>query len=191
MSLLEVEKFFRCRFRNAQIKGRALHVEQVDETGKVTGTKPVPYWGCVRNTVEKLDLKAAASSVGADTDYVKNLMSRAAVMEVVPFKSNQQCGVDEAFHTCMNGFTRYLLPHVVASIVVLVGKKVRQAFLDFALTETDWGKAKEAFDDQRIYHHKVSGNSKPKLVIAVDSSHGRFSIDGFPASTLAELQAEF
>jgi hypothetical protein len=191
LSLPDVEKFFRDRFQCAPMKnGQVLYVEQVDDAGKDTGlTKAIPYWGCVRNTIEKLDLKTVQAKATFATIelYVKALMSRAVIMEIVPFKSNGENGVTEAFYTCARNFTQHLLPHATAPVVILIGQKVRQAFLDFAIPEREWGKAKEAFDNKEAYRWDTLDPKNPKWVIVVDFVRGHFALD-VSDKTLQELQ---
>jgi hypothetical protein len=54
--------------------------------------------------------------------YVRKLMSHAVSMEIVPFKSNNEVGVDDALETCWNNFTRHIIERASASIFVLVGE---------------------------------------------------------------------
>jgi hypothetical protein len=185
--------FFAHRFENAHITDSgALQISCFDQhTGK-SYCSTVPYWGCVRNSMETLWPNAKKPDDSMET-YVKRLMSKAVSMELVPFKSSGEKGVAEALLTCLRNFTRHILPHIAAPIIVLVGKKVRRAFMDFAIAdEKEWGEAKQAFDKGAVYHYKGPFFNGGKLVVSVGFNVGGFSLsNSCPSPALQELQAVF
>jgi hypothetical protein len=149
MSVDDVKRFFTNRFQNAPVKGLKLHVERVDQNGVAVRPKVVPHWGCVLDSMAKLN-NVLLDDNTPEND-IRNLMKNAFTMDIVPFKSGAQYGVDEALHRCVRRFAAKILPHVSAPVVVLVGKKVQQAFLDLVPhDDKEWGKAKEAFDKKEI-----------------------------------------
>jgi hypothetical protein len=193
-----VKDFFERRFENAHITDSGvLQVKCLNQNTGKSYHNAVPYWGCVRNSIETLWPNAAlpGDSINA---YVKRLMSKAVSMELVPFKSSAETGVVGALPTCLRNFTRHILPHIAAPIIVLVGKKVRRGFMDFAITnEVEWGKAKQAFDSGAVYHYekdKDQGSifSGDKFIVSVGFNVGGFSLSSScPPSTIQELQAVF
>jgi hypothetical protein len=185
--------FFEHRFENAHITdGGGLQVKCLDQGTGASYYSTVSYWGCVRNSMESL--WPNAKSPGDSTEvYVKRLMSGAVSMELVPFKSSGEKGVVEALPTCLRNFTRHILPHIAAPIIVLVGKKVRRAFMGYAITdEKEWGKAKQAFDNSEAYRYNGPLFNGEKLVVSVKFAVGSFSLsNSCLPSTLRELQAAF
>jgi hypothetical protein len=189
----EARDFFERRFEDAHITdGGVLQVKCLVQGNGSCRYQAVPYWGCVRNSVETLWPNAKKPGDSMET-YVKRLMSKAVSMELVPFKSSGEKGVPEALTTCLRNFTRHILPHILAPIIVLVGKKVRWAFMEFAITdEYEWGEAARAFDSNAIYHYKGSLFKGDKFVVSVGFNVGGFSLSsGCPPQAIQDLQAVF
>ena len=93
-------------------------------------------------------------------------MKYAVCMEIVPFKSNAEKGVLNAKDTCWDKFTRHLLEHSGASVIVLVGNKVLETFVSKVAPE-----AMGTLTAGNIYHCKI-GN-KDRLIVKVDFIRGR------------------
>ena len=106
--------------------------------------------------------------------YFRKLMSYAVCMEVVPFKSNNEKGVESAVATCWENFTQHILLGASAPIFVLVGKTARQAFLDHALDDNARNEAKRAFDHREIYPYQDPGGTE-RLVVYVKFNQGKIS----------------
>ncbi|MDR0615993.1 MAG: hypothetical protein LBG29_04215, partial [Synergistaceae bacterium] len=131
LSFDKAREFFERRFKDAHITDSGvLQVKCLDRHNGACHYQTVPYWGCVRNSMETLWPNARKPGDTKET-YVRRLMRKAVSMELVPFKSSGEKGVPEALPTCLRNFARHILPHVAAPIIVLVGKKVRRAFMDF------------------------------------------------------------
>ncbi|MDR1917316.1 MAG: hypothetical protein LBQ58_12175 [Synergistaceae bacterium] len=200
LSLSDAKDFFKYRFQRACVSPNGALLRK-----RRDGCRAVNYWGCVRNSMEALWPDAACPGDSREV-YVKRLMSKAVTMEIVPFKSSGEKGVSEALLICMKIFTRHILPHVAAPIIVLVGKKVRSAFLYLATeTEEEWRNAERIFDNQEAYHYNGPLCSGKKLVVSVGFNAGQFSklanlvslvslvslVNDCTDSTMRELQAVF
>jgi hypothetical protein len=177
LTAADVKDFFEHRFENAHVTDSGVLKVKclVQKTGQ-SDYSAVPYWGCVRNSIETLWHNAKKPNDSTET-YVRRLMSKAVSMELVPFKSSGEKGVVEALPTCLRNFTRHILPNIAAPIIVLVGKKVLRVFMDFAITdEAEWGKAKQAFDNGAAYYYKGSLFTGNKLIVSVGFNVGGFSL---------------
>jgi hypothetical protein len=189
----DVRNFFINRFQNPKsvqvAPNKVLRARCVTQGAEYYDT--VPYWGCVRNSVEML-WPAAPQLDGADA-YVRNLMGKAVLIELVPFKSSSQTGVQEALYSCVRNFARHILPHVAAPIIVLVGKTARSAFLDYALVdETEWGTAAADFENKAAYIYNGPLFSGQKHIVSVDFNSGSFGLSsGCSEETLTALRKIF
>ena len=180
-----IKKFFNDRFKNATVSKREVLRVKCNRAGDGVFYKAIPYWGCVRNSIKALWPNAPK---GDSTEaYVKGLMSKAVCMELVPFKSRSEIGVDDALLFCLKNFTRHILSNITAPIVVLVGKKVRYSFLNFYLKdENEWGEASQAFDNKEIYHYG------DKLFVATNFSEGGFKLSNCcSVAAMDELRKTF
>jgi hypothetical protein len=200
LSLQEVREWIHNAAQTACVAGRGLHVRTVDADGEEC-CKEITYWGCVRNNVERLlpnEMKGKDEKA-----YFRKLMSYAVCMEVVPFKSVKEAGVQEALCTCWENFARHILARAAASIFVLVGKRARDVFLEQALKSTERAEAEDCFgkdedkdkdkekekNKRKIYRYEYKGGTE-RSVVFVESNMGKISNfkTFFPEAVLKTLQ---
>jgi hypothetical protein len=176
LDLSQVRQNLHDRFQNNPVRGKALHIETLDSSGNIKGSKSVPYWGCVRNNVETLLPVSLKGNPKPLTDYVRKLMSYAVCMEVVPFKSNRETGVHDAMSECWDKYTRHILERAAAPVFILVGLMARKAFLEYALKDNapEKCKARQAFDNRDIYLYRDNGGTI-RATVYVTFAQGQIS----------------
>jgi hypothetical protein len=182
LSWQEVWEWIRNAAQTACAENGGLYIQTIDANGK-KDNKAIPYWGCVRNNV-KLLLPPTPGGYS-----LEELMSYAVCMEVVPFKSVKEAGVQEALCTCWENFARHILARAAAPIFVLVGKRARDVFLERALSDEERAKAKKCFDQMEIYDYTDEGETA-RSVVSVESNSGKISkFDTFfPPAVLKTLR---
>lgn len=167
MTFEEVKEFFKTRIQTSPARNKN------DQTLRIPlkdgGTVAVSYWGCVRNNTEFLLPPALTAKWTALTpsQRAREIMKYAVCMEIVPFRSNGEEGVDNAKNTCWNAVTKHLLALSGASVIVLVGNKVLNCFTSNIDTN-----AMGTLTGQNIYSCTIG--CKQRLVVKVDYSEGAF-----------------
>jgi hypothetical protein len=188
LSLEEVKNFVCNYFQNAPIHGRALHIETLGSAEK--RSRAVPYWGCIRNNVEALLPNSRKKPRKPLEAYVRNLMSYALCMEIVPFRSNCEIGVPEALDACWENFAQHILAHAAAPVFVLVGDKVRDAFLAKMIADEEKRKnVKETLINKGIHYYR---NGRERTVVSVEFTQGKIRrfTKYFPEETLNILKSK-
>lgn len=168
MTFEEIKDFFTTRIQTSQV--RKENAETLYIPLKDGGTFAVHYWGCVRNNTELL-LPPALTSQWNDlsrSQRAREIMKYAVCMEIVPFRSNGEEGVDNAKNTCWDVFTKHLLALSDASVIVLVGDKVLDCFTSKIASD-----AMGTLDGHNICRCTIGG--KERLVVKVDFAQGSFS----------------
>ena len=125
MSFDEIKDFFKTRIQTSPArndKDKTLRISLKDG-----GTIGVPYWTCVRNNTELLlptNLKNKWTNLNP-SQRAREIMKYAVCMEIVPFRSSSEIGVNnELLDKCWIDFTKHLLELSGAEVFVLVGNKV-------------------------------------------------------------------
>ena len=130
------------------------------------GTIAVPYWACVKNNTESLlpdDLLAGLNP----SQRAREIMKYAVCMEIVPFRSSSEIGVnDELLDKCWIDFTKHLLELSAASVIVLVGNKVLNSFVSHIASGV-----REILEDRKVYSCKIG--DKDRLIVKVDFTEGK------------------
>ena len=150
-------------------------------------TAEVTYWSCVRNNT-KLLLNNLATEA-------REIMKYATCMEIVPFRSNNEKGINsELLDDCWNKYTYPLLELSGASVIVLVGDKVLDRFVDHIFLDKKAKKeAKKILREKKVYPPEDKTfkiGSKDRLVVKVDFNSGKFSTfeDFFESVVLDKLK---
>lgn len=165
-SFEEIKKFLKTRIQTSPARNnrdRTLRIPLRDG-----GTIGVPYWTCVRNNTELLlpqDLKSSWTNLNP-SQKAREVIKYAVCMEIVPFRSNGEVGVDNAKDTCWNSFTKHLLELSGASVIVLVGNKVLDSFVSHIASE-----ARGTLEDRKVYSCKIG--DKDRQIVKVDFAQGK------------------
>ncbi len=166
MTFEEIKDFFTTRIQKSPARNKN------DQTLRIPlkdgGTVAVSYWGCVRNNTEFLLPPALTAKWTALTpsQRAREVMKHAVCMEIVPFRSIGEKGVnDKSLNTCWNAFTKRLLELSDASVIVLVGKKVLDYFVDNIAQN-----ARKTLEERNIYRCTIGG--KERLIVKVDFAQG-------------------
>ena len=201
MSFAEIKKFLKTRIQISPARNNK------DKTLRIPlkngGTIAVPYWACVKNNTELLlqttNLKNTWTGLNP-SQRAREIMKYAVCMEIVPFRSNEEKGVDNAKDKCWNDFTKYLLELSAASVIVLVGDKVLNMFTDLMKnlplnSKTVLARESSVYKNSRgkPKHDgivKVRIGKIDRLVVKVNFNRGKFSRFGnfFTPHVIAELQ---
>ena len=138
------------------------------------GTIEVPYWSCVKNNTELLlptELKNTWTDLNP-SQRAREIMKYAVCMEIVPFRSSSEIGVnDELLNKCWIDFTKHLLELSGAEVFVLVGNKVLDVFTrQLAVSDGD----KNKLEKHGVIDNMPIGN-KQRSIVKVDFNSGKFS----------------
>ncbi len=168
MTFEEIKDFFTTRIQKSPARNKN------DQTLRIPlkdgGTVAVSYWGCVRNNTEFLlpsALKAQWANLSC-SQKAREIMKYAVCMEIVPFRSNRERGVNNAKNTCWDAFTKHLLALSGASVIVLVGDKVLDCFTSKIASD-----AMGTLDGHNICRCAIG--CKERLVVKVNFAQGSFS----------------
>ena len=135
------------------------------------GTVEVPYWSCVRNNTESLLPDNLLAGLNP-SQRAREIMKYAVCMEIVPFRSSSEIGVnDELLNKCWIDFTKHLLELSGAEVFVLVGNKVLDVFTrQLAVSDGD----KNKLEKHGVIDNMPIGN-KQRSIVKVDFNSGKFS----------------
>ncbi|MBR2207781.1 MAG: hypothetical protein IJ859_03135 [Synergistaceae bacterium] len=165
-SFEEIKNFLKTRIQTSPARNnrdRTLRIPLRDG-----GTIGVPYWTCVRNNTELLlpsDLTASWTKL-SPSQKAREVMKYVVCMEIVPFRSNSEVGVDNAKDTCWNNFTKHLLELSGAPVIVLVGNKVLDSFVSHVASG-----ARGTLEDRKVYSCKIG--DKDRQIVKVDFAQGK------------------
>ncbi len=166
MTFEEVKEFFKTRIQNSPARNKN------DQTLRIPlkdgGTVAVSYWGCVRNNTEFLLPPALTAKwvTLTPSQRAREIMKYAVCMEIVPFRSSSEIGVNEKLlNECWEKYTKHLLALSGASVIVLVGNKV----LDCFTSHID-PNAKGTLASSSISAQTIGGRAR--LVVKVDFAQG-------------------
>lgn len=171
MSFEEIKDFFKTSIQTSPArndKDQTLRIPLKDG-----GTIGVPYWTCVRWDTELL-LPSALTSKWTNlnpSQRVREIMKYAVCMEIVPFRSNSEIGVNnKLLDKCWIDFTEHLLKLLGAEVFVLVGNKVLNVFTrQLAISNG----VKSDLEKHEVVNMTI-GN-KQRSVVKVDFFMGRFT----------------
>ena len=184
ISFDEIKKFLMTRIQTSPARNRR------DETLRIPlkdgGTVGVPYWTCVRNNTELLlpaSLKGQWTSL-TPSQRAREIMKYVVCMEIVPFRSNGEKGVENAKDTCWNNFTTLLLELSGASVIVLVGNKVLDSFTSHMAAG-----AKAILEAKNIYTCRIG--EKDRQIVKVDFAQGKMRrfATFFDNAVISQLQS--
>ena len=186
MTFKEIKDFFTTRIQTSPAQN------DDDETLRIPlkngETKEVSYWGSVRNNTEMLLPQSLTASKQwkalTPSKRAREIMRYAVCMEIVPFRSSSEIGVNEKLlNECWEKYTKHLLALSGASVIVLVGNKV----LDCFTSHID-PNAKEILAARSISTQTIGGSAR--LVVKVDFAQGAMRIFNtfFSAADIMTLQ---
>ena len=184
MSFDEIKEFLKTRIQTSPARNKrdtTLCIPLKDG-----GTVGVPYWTCVRNNTELLlpvSLKNQWTNL-TPSQRVREIMKYAVCMEIVPFKSSGESGVENAKDTCWNNFTTHLLELSGASVIVLVGNKVLDSFTSHMAAG-----AKAILEVKNIYACRIG--KKDRQIVKVDFAQGKMRrfATFFDSTVISQLQS--
>ena len=188
MNLEEVREFFKTRIQTSPARNKddeKLYIPL--KNGEIT---PVDYWTCVKTNTELIlpsKLKASWKALTL-SQRAREIMMYAVCMEIVPFRSNSEIGVNKVLlDECWNEYTSDLLELSGAKVIVLVGNKVLDVFTQ-KLNLND--NVKNALKNHGT--KKILVGHEQRTVVKVDFNSGKFSrFDNsklFSAAVLKDLR---
>lgn len=128
--------FFKKRFsENIKSKQGSLATVDVLKNGD-TESKPVLFWENLVIFSAKLQglgdvqISEARKCDDEEGQFAKKVLKKMALIDVVPYKSQSEIGVHAIIKDYMKNHTQYLLAKSEAGLVILVGSKVKNAFLE-------------------------------------------------------------
>ena len=175
MTFGEIREFFKTRIQTSPARN------EDDETLRIPlkngETAPVKYWTSVKNNTEVLlpsdltDKKKGKWAGLKPSERAREIMRYAVCMEIVPFRSNSEIGVNEKLlNECWEKYTKHLLALSGASVIILVGNKVLDVFTrKFGLDDN----AQDTLKTHGIV--EISIGSNLRKVVKVDFNMGAFS----------------
>jgi hypothetical protein len=159
-----------------------LTVRRLIKGGKLS-SKPggVPYWKGMRDSTEKFfgkeyfDMKYSGRYPNQNKNnakYTKLIMEKVASTEIVPFGSQDESVLDNNLLThCWSEFTEKIIAESDAKLVILVGSKAKDTFIQLASPTNGMSKANAKYTLEAGDFVKFDFNGVKKLVISV----GHFS----------------
>ena len=185
MSFVEVKDFFKNRIVNSPSTGN--NDECLRISLKNGNTAAVSYWTCVRKNTELLlpaPLKSSWTNLNP-SQRVREIMKYVVCMEIVPFRSNSEIGVnDKLLDKCWIDFTEHLLELPGAEAFVLVGNKALKVFVEkLKVPASDIHTLKN-----RGVIKQIIGN-KSRLVVKVDFNQVmKLFVGFFNYNVISQLQ---
>ena len=170
-------------------------------------TNSVSYWDNVKSRIEEILPNSIRTKWQAmvtngeitQRNYAQKLMKYAVCMEIIPFRSNNQFGVNQSsINYCWDNFSKKILALSGASIIVIVGNNNNQVspmYVFDTFTQKMLGNnlanAQTILRNGDVYHKNIGG--KDRLIVSIGFLRGKINLftGNLTKNAIDELKSTF